>query len=175
MLNRTIVIVISIVVTILLYVLIPGLKNDRDYSLANVAFQSDKWEKASIYYEKVISYEPHSSKALTRLGYCYLKLGHLNKAIETFQKSLHADSSHFRTYRWLGDAFLQKKAYSDAAKTYEQLISVYRSHHSLSKEDADDYMYAFDKLVLCELELQNDPLALRQLHEFTSVLRTKVK
>ncbi len=173
--NRTLVAVISTIVIILLYVLVPSLKNTRNQSRGDVAFQSGKWEKAAKLYKKVLSYNPRSAKVLTRLGYCYLKLGKRDKAITIFQQSLQVDSSQFRTYRWLGDAFLKKEAYSEAGQSFKGLILAYRRHHSLSKVDADDYLYAFDKLVLCELKLQDDPQALRELHEFTSVLRTKVQ
>ncbi len=172
--NRTLVAVISTFVIILMYVLIPSLKNTRNQSRGDVAFQSGKWEKAVKLYKKVISYDPRSAKVLTRLGYCYFKLGKRNRAIAVFQQSLRVDSTRFRTYRWLGDAFLQKEAYSDAGQSFRKLILVYRKHHTLSKADADDYLYAFDKLVLCELKLKDDPQALHQLHEFTSVLRTKI-
>lgn len=172
--NRTLVVVISTLFIILLYVLIPGLKNTRNQFRAEVAFKSGKWEKAAKLYKRVVSYYPRSAKVLTRLGYCYLELGKRDKAIAIFQRSLRMDSTQFKTYRWLGDAFLQKEAYSDAGQSFKGLILAYRRHHSLSKVDANDYLYAFDKLVLCELKLQNDPLALRHLHEFTSVLRTKI-
>jgi len=173
--NRTLVVVISTIVIILLYVLIPSLKNARNQSRGDVAFQSGKWEKAAKLYERVVSYNPRSAKVLTRMGYCYLKLGKRGKAITIFQQSLQVDTTQLKTFRWLGDAFLQKEAYSDAAQSFKKLILAYRRHHSLSKSDADDYLYAFDKLALCELKLQDDPRALRELHEFTSELRTKVQ
>ncbi|NOY77885.1 MAG: tetratricopeptide repeat protein [Calditrichaeota bacterium] len=172
--NRILVVIVSTILIVLLYVLIPSLKNTRNQSRGDVAFQSEKWKKAAKLYERVVSYNPRSSKVLTRLGYCYLKLGKRDRAITIFRQSLRVDSTRFRTYRWLGDAFLQEKAYLNAAQSFRKLIAAYQKHHSLSKADADDYLYALDKLVLCELKLQNDPQALRELHEFTSVLRTKV-
>lgn len=173
--NRILVIVISTLVLILLYVFIPGLKNDRNRVLGDKQFKSDHWKKAAKLYEKVIDYDVNSPKVMTRLGYCYFKTGDVKKAITTFNKSIRIDSTKLKTYRWLGDAFLQEEDYLNAGKAYQKLISLYRAHHLLDKSDADDYMYALDKSVFCDLKLKNDSLALRQLHNFASALRMKIQ
>ncbi len=173
--KRAILTILSILVIFPFYFFVPSLKRDRDRYRGDEKFKAGQWEKSVAFYERVLHYQNHFPKVLARLGYCYLKLGDTTRAVTYLKQSLLEDSTRLRTLRWLGDASIGKKQWKAAAGDFSKIIHLYRAHHTLSSEEAADYLYALDRLVFCQLKMKQDSLALRQLHDFASVLRTKVK
>ena len=173
--KRAILTILSILVIFPFYFFVPSLKRDRDRYRGDEKFKAGQWEKSAAFYERVLHYENHFPKVLARLGYCYLQLGDTTKALDYLQKSYQQDSTRLRTLHWLGDAALGQKKWKEAAGDFSRIIRLYRHHHTLSSEEAADYLYALDRLVFCQLKMKQDSTALRHLHDFASVLRTKVK
>ncbi len=173
--KRALLTIFSVLLIFPFYFFVPSLKRDRARYHGDESFKAHQWEKAAQHYETVLRYEGRFPQVLGRLGYCYLQLGDTTRATTYLQKSLELDSASLRTRRWLGDATLRQKKWREAAQYFSKIIRLYRTHHTLSSEEAADYLYALDKLVFCQLQMKQDSTALRQLHDFASVLRTKVQ
>ena len=173
--KRALLTVLAVLIIFPFYFFVPSLKRDRARYHGDESFKAHQWEKAARHYETVLRYEGRFPQVLGKLGYCYLQLGDTSRALIDLQKSLELDSSQLRTRRWLGDAALGQKKWKAAEQDFSQIIRLYRAHHTLSPEEASDYLYALDKLVFCQLQLKQDSTALRHLHDLASVLRTKVK
>ena len=172
--KRAILTILSVLVIFPFYFFVPSLKRDRNRYHGDEKFKAQQWEKAAHYYEKVLRFKGTFPKLTSRLGYCYLQLGDTTKAQRFLKASLQEDSTLLKSYRWLGDLHTAQKNWLNAARDFSRLIHLYRAHHTLSSEEAADYLYALDRLVFCQLQLKQDSTALRQLHDFASVLRTRV-
>jgi tetratricopeptide (TPR) repeat protein len=70
------------------------------FELAEALERSEKWEGAIMHYEALLpkAGEEASAPILKRLGYCYLKAGSIQKAIEAFLGSLRWDQMDQNVY-----------------------------------------------------------------------------
>ncbi len=70
--------------------------------------KAGRYEPAKEKLASLIRIQPDNSKAHQYLGYCYLKLQQLDKAVESYSKAIDLDDGDWEAHRGLGVAYMLK-------------------------------------------------------------------
>jgi tetratricopeptide (TPR) repeat protein len=93
--------------------------------LANLYFDSERFEDAARWYEASLKIDPKNVNASTDLGISYYYSNQADKALEQFDRSLAIDPRHAKTLLNIGivRAFA-KEDLSGAAKVWQQVVEI---------------------------------------------------
>jgi tetratricopeptide (TPR) repeat protein len=100
-------------------------KVSQSYNLlANMMFNSGKYEEGVKFLMKAIEIDTENVEAYMTLGHRYLAERETRKALECFDKVLKIDSTQIKVYELIGQAHLLEKAYAEAMKALEKALSL---------------------------------------------------
>jgi tetratricopeptide (TPR) repeat protein len=97
-------------------------------------YSDGKYAKAINVFQQAIGYSPTSTAAINAYDYMaksYQQLGETQKAIDTYKKSIVANSSQDATYTSLANIYYSKGDYSSAVKNYEKAAKLNDSSANL--------------------------------------------
>lgn len=97
-------------------------------------YSDGKYAKAINVFQQAIGYSPTSTAAINAYDYMaksYQQMGETQKAIDTYKKSIVADSSKDATYTSLANIYYSKGDYTSAVKNYEKAAKLNDSSANL--------------------------------------------
>ena len=100
-------------------------KVSQSYNLlANMMFNSGKYEEAVKFLMKAIEIDTKNVEAYMTLGHRYLAERDTDNALKYFNQVLKIDSTQIKVYELIGQAHLVEKAYAEAMKALEKALSI---------------------------------------------------
>ncbi len=110
---------------------------DAFYSLGNIYLWFDHWlgrrdlKRAEFYFQKALSLEPKSVRALRNLGYISYYQGKWNQAQRYLEHALSLDKNDILTLEALGKVFYKKKNF-DQSEIYFKKVLVLEPHYAVA-------------------------------------------
>ena len=98
---------------------------DTRVQLANLYFDSERYNEAAQWYEQALKIDPRNANASTDLGIVYYYTNQPDRAIAQFEKSLAVDPGHSKTLLNLGivKAF-GKQDLEGASKAWQRVVEI---------------------------------------------------
>jgi tetratricopeptide (TPR) repeat protein len=98
---------------------------DIRVQLANLYFDSERFEDAVKWYQEALTIDPRNVNASTDLGICLYYMNQPDRALEQFQRSLAIDANHSKTLLNLGIVLaFGKQDLDGAAKAWQRVVEV---------------------------------------------------
>ncbi len=86
---------------------------------AELSLNQGKYDQAAALFQEIILKSPDNLRARSRLGFAYLKVNRIDKAIEEFKTVLKAEPGEPYSTLYLGLAYINRGDYSNALRTWE--------------------------------------------------------
>jgi tetratricopeptide (TPR) repeat protein len=100
-------------------------KKSQSYNLlANLMFNSGKFEEAVKFLTKAIEIDTKNVEAYITLGHRYLAQKDTDNALKYLNQALKIDSTQIKVYELIGQAHLVEKAFAEAIKELEKALSL---------------------------------------------------
>jgi tetratricopeptide (TPR) repeat protein len=100
-------------------------KVSQSYNLlANMMFNSGKYDEAVKFLMKAIEVDTKNVEAYMTLGHRYLAERDTENALKYLTQALKIDSTQIKAYELIGQAHLLEKAYAEAMKALEKALSL---------------------------------------------------
>jgi tetratricopeptide (TPR) repeat protein len=95
-------------------------------SLALAYLKTDRNEPAKEVLTEVIRTRPDNGLAYQNLGYCYLRLGDVNSAIESYSSAVKINDRDWQAFRGLGVAYMVKALHNKDDILREKAVQQWR-------------------------------------------------
>ncbi len=89
--------------------------------LANLLFDLQRWEDATIWYKRALTLEPKNTDARTDLATCYFNLSRYDEALKEYSASLELEPNKPQALYGLALTRLSTKDVAGARQAYEEL------------------------------------------------------
>ena len=107
---------------------------------ANVAYDAKDWAKSAALYEQLAQAHPEIPRLWFRLGTSLQELGHLDRALEVYEKALKAGAPPFYAEYSIATVYAQKK---DSGKAFEHLEKAVQAGYNKPEQlSSDPYLSA---------------------------------
>jgi tetratricopeptide (TPR) repeat protein len=134
--------------------------------------------------EAILAEHPDDVETLILAGRVYQSLDEPDKAIDAYSRVLAIDTSRENIYLTLGGMYMDREAYVDAKRVYEQLVTNYPGAYagyfflgriSAIEGDSDTARKYFEKTLVLEPDLMESRFALGELYESEKKYKTAAK
>ena len=144
------------------------IKDDTNviFTLANIYFAKNEYEKAIEFYEKSLQIEPKDHSSLNNVGLAYNNIGRFEKAIECYQKALEIKSDKYISFYNMGNAYRNIGAFEEAIKFYEKTLEIKPDYYEVLNNLGTTY----EKLSQHEKAIENYHKALEIKSDFENAL-----
>lgn len=95
-----------------------------DYDAALKYFKQGKYAESAKEWESTVANAPDYAYGHFMLGYCYLKLGKHQDAVEPLRKAVELDPGKFRHHQALAQAMMKRKQYGQVVEILDKAESV---------------------------------------------------
>jgi len=92
---------------------------------AKTITRNKTWRDEKTFWATIVNKPgPHLARAHTSMGVVFMKEEKLDKAVESFEKSLDSDPSYYQAYNNLGLVYYKRGDYDKAIENYQKIIDL---------------------------------------------------